>query len=117
MTQDPTGIQLGHGHLEGVDAAPDQGERFLTLLTHRGVVIEEILSSTAPAAGEQVQGHHEWVVLLDGGAILDVAGTSLSMGPGDHLTIPAGTPHRVLSTLQGTRWLAVHIGADVDGSD
>ncbi len=31
---------------------------------------------------------------------------------GDFFVIPANTPHRVLKTEKGTRWLAIHIGKE-----
>ena len=111
----PLGSHGTSGALVVPEGAPREGERFVPLLTHRGVVIEEILSSDTPSTEEQVQDHDEWVVLLDGMAVLEVDGARLSLVPGEHLAIPAGTPHRVLTTAQGTRWLAVHIhGEDAE---
>ncbi len=97
------------GRLSTGDDVPASGERFVELLRHRGVVVEEILSSAAPDQTPYVQTQDEWVVLLTGGATMEVAGTTVQLEPGEHLFLPAGTPHRVLATLAGTRWLAVHI--------
>lgn len=97
------------GHLSPPQAVPATGERFVELLALRGVVVEEILSSDSPADTRYVQEQDEWVLLLDGRAELEVDGVTVTLQGGDHLLLPAGTPHRVLATAQGTRWLAVHI--------
>lgn len=89
--------------------APERGERFVEQLAHRGVVIEQIISSAHPEQTDYVQEQDEWVVLLEGGAILEVGGEEVLLAAGEHLFLPARTPHRVVSSVQGSRWLAVHI--------
>jgi cupin 2 domain-containing protein len=63
------------------------------------------------------QNWDEWVLLIQGGAGLDVAGrpTTIELMPGDHVLIPAGVKHRVAWTAaeETTIWLAIHI----DGPD
>ena len=54
---------------------------------------------------DYLQDHDEWVVLLAGGATVDVDGESAS--PNDWLVLPARVPHRLVRTEQGTVWLAV----------
>lgn len=73
------------------------------------VVVEEIASSASPDPTAYRQDHDEWVVLLAGAATLDVAGAEVGLGPGDWVLLPAGTPHRVVATAAGSRWLAVHV--------
>ncbi len=82
-----------------VDApTPATGEDFVELLAVRGLRIERIVSSAHPDSVLYDQAQDEWVILLEGRAILEVAGEMVELGPGDHLYIPAHTPHRVLST-------------------
>ena len=85
------------------------GEEFRELVRVRNVVIEEIISSALPDSFEYRQPQDEWVVVLQGTARLEVDGTELTLVAGDWVLISAGTPHRVLDTEAGTRWLAVHI--------
>lgn len=91
--------------------APAAGERFETLCElgpAARVQVERIVSSAAPDGGLYVQTQAEWVVLLRGHAVLDVQGEAHPLRPGDHVHLPPGTPHRVLSTDHDTVWLAVH---------
>jgi cupin 2 domain-containing protein len=88
---------------------PGIGERFVEVARLRNVVIEEISSSGAPDPVDYRQEQDEWVVLLVGEADLDVDGERITLGAGDWVLLPAGTPHRVLRTTSGSRWLAVHI--------
>jgi cupin 2 domain-containing protein len=88
---------------------PAQGERFDTLLTHRNLVIERIVSGADIQPVEYVQEQDEWILLVQGAAVMDVAGTRTVLGTGDYLFLPAGTPHRVESCEPGTLWLAIHL--------
>lgn len=92
------------------DAAPPlEGERFETILTHKNLVIERIVSSATVAGQEYVQVQDEWVLLVQGEAVLEVAGEAILLKAGDHLFLPAGIPHRVTHTSDGAMWLAVHL--------
>ncbi len=86
-------------------------EEFETLLQQGNVKIERIVSSAHPDHALQCQTHDEWVLLIQGAAILELNGTSQSLTVGDYLFIPAGTPHRVVSTNSELSciWLAIHI--------
>ncbi|TWE06875.1 cupin 2 domain-containing protein [Pseudomonas sp. AG1028] len=88
---------------------PAEGERFDTLLSHRNLQIERILSSSRIESVEYVQEQDEWVLLARGEASMTVAGESIELSAGDHLFLPAGTPHRVERTSDGALWLAVHL--------
>jgi cupin 2 domain-containing protein len=100
-------MQRGNLHDDG--PAPATGERFDTLARVANVQIERITSSAAPDPTPYVQAQDEWVVLLAGEATLDVGGIETRLAAGDWLLLPAGTPHRVLATTAGARWLAVHV--------
>lgn len=90
-------------------APPDVGERFETLLHERNVLIERIVSGSEVVPTEYVQAQDEWVLLLTGEARLTVAGQPVSLKAGDHLFLPARTPHTVEQVSAGATWLAVHI--------
>lgn len=97
------------GNLHADAAAPRQGERFDVLLSHQGLVIERIISTSKIASQEYVQEQDEWVVLLKGRATLEVAGEQVALHDGDYLFLPARTPHAVLAVSDGAMWLAVHL--------
>ena len=88
---------------------PSRGERFETLLAHRNLVVERIVSSSSITPSEQVQTQDEWVALVRGEALIEMAGESVALRSGDCLFIPAGTPHTVRSVSEGALWLAVHL--------
>lgn len=95
------------------DAAPPQtGERFDTILSHRNLVIERIVSSSSIAPQEYVQAQDEWVVLVQGEALLLVGETPVRLKAGDHLFLPAGQAHTVQHASEGAMWLAVHLYPD-----
>ena len=91
-------------------------EIFDDLLRREGLRIERIVSfgQASPEGFWYDQEVHEWVLLLRGGAGLEVEGRDgiVELKPGDHLDLPAGVRHRVAWTASGepTVWLAVHYG-------
>lgn len=97
------------GNLFADAASPGEGERFETLLAHKNLVIERIVSSASITPVEYVQPQDEWVVLLRGEALIEVAGDAIALQAGDHLFLPAGTPHTVRHAAEGALWLAVHL--------
>jgi len=88
---------------------PATGERFDELLRQGKLVIERIVSSGDITPTRYVQTQDEWVLLVQGQATLEVDGRTVQLQTGDHLFLPAGTPHTVLSASAGTIWLAVHL--------
>lgn len=101
--------ELLTGNLFANSAPLSEGERFETLLSHDNVVIERIVSSSHITPTEYVQPQDEWVVLLKGEAVLEVAGDLHELKAGDYLFLPSGTPHTVRQASDGSLWLAVHI--------
>ncbi len=92
-----------------------EGEIFTTLLVRSGARLERIVSEgqATPDDAPMVQNADEWVLLLAGEAGLRLgAAPELHLLPGDHVLIPAGTPHWVTrtSTDRPTVWLALHLG-------
>jgi cupin 2 domain-containing protein len=88
---------------------PSTGERFDALCTSGPVVVQRIVSSAEPGAESYDQVEDEWVALLRGEAELDVEGTSVRLGAGDHLFLAAHTRHSLRRASSGAVWLAVHI--------
>lgn len=77
-----------------------------------GVRIERIVSHghASPDGFWYDQDQHEWVMVLQGEAVLALDGQpDVHLKAGDFLNIPAHTRHRVVSTAanQLTVWLAV----------
>jgi cupin 2 domain-containing protein len=109
---------LKTGNLFADLARPETGEIFAELLRCRNVSIERISSSYAPDLVLYDQAQDEWVILLEGRATVEIAGERLELAPGDHVYIPARTPHRVTATFPEPRclWLAVHIYAENQSS-
>jgi cupin 2 domain-containing protein len=99
------------GNLFANLSLPSEGERFDTLLTHKNLVVERILSSAKATPFEYIQPQDEWVILLQGQAVMDVAGKTMKLQSGDYLFLPAGVPHTVQHVSEGALWLAVHLHA------
>jgi cupin 2 domain-containing protein len=94
-------------------AAEDE-ERFDTLLERPGLKVERIVSTGQCSAPDFWYDQHtaEWVVLLQGQALLRLEGEAepRTLRVGDFLDIPAHTRHRVEATRNDgpTVWLAIH---------
>jgi len=97
------------GNLFADALPPHEGERFGTILRHRNLLVERIVSSDKIVSKTYIQDQDEWVLLVQGEAVLQVDGESLSLAAGDHVFLPAGVPHTVLRTSAGALWLAVHL--------
>jgi cupin 2 domain-containing protein len=90
-------------------AIPKTGETFTTLLTHKNVKINHIVSSDSLEHITYIQEEDEWLILLEGEATLRIDNKEKTLLKGDTLFIPANVPHSVLKTQKGTVWLTVHI--------
>ena len=88
---------------------PKNGETFTTLLEHKNIKINRIVSSSDLKSVEYIQEEDEWLVLLEGEAILRIEDKKKVLTKGETLFIPAKVPHTVLKTNHGTIWLTVHI--------
>jgi len=88
---------------------PQNGETFTTLLEHKNITINRIVSSDSLDEKVYSQDEDEWLVLLEGKATLLLDKKEISLTKGDTLFIPSKTPHRVLRTQNGTLWLTVHL--------
>ncbi len=89
---------------------PKSGENFIKLYEKNKVLIEKIVSSNKQEGKLYNQNHDEWVMLIEGEALLEIADKKTTLKRGDYLLIVKNTPHRVIKTKDGTLWLTVHIG-------
>ena len=82
-----------------------------TLIQSDGVRIERIVSHghASPEGFWYDQDEHEWVMVLQGAARLQLEDKTVDLRPGDHINLPAHTKHRVEWTKRDeqTVWLAV----------
>ena len=87
-------------------------ELFQTLVTgQQGLLVERIVSTgqTTPEGEWYDQERDEWVVILEGSAVLGFAdGSEARLQRGDHLLLPRHMRHRVLETSNPCIWLAIH---------
>jgi len=97
------------------DTIPEniESEIFESLVENEHVQIERIISKghTSPETGWYDQGHNEWVIILQGEAVLAFAdGSKRNMKTGDYINIAAHQKHKVEWTNPDieTIWLAIH---------
>jgi cupin 2 domain-containing protein len=88
---------------------PQSGEIFTTLLEHKNIKINRIVSSANLEPIEYMQEEDEWLLLLEGKATLLIGDEEKKLTKGETLFIPAKTPHTILNTSSDTVWLTVHI--------
>jgi cupin 2 domain-containing protein len=99
--------EVQRGRLRDSGAAPVRGESVEPLVARTGFSVEQILSGSLPSPVEYRQDHDEWVVVLAGGGVMTVEGASVDLSAGEWVLLPRGVPHRLMSTVPGTSWLAV----------
>ncbi|MBU1217832.1 cupin domain-containing protein [bacterium] len=89
-----------------------QEELFEEILSSKNVTIERIISKghSSPKSGWYDQKSNEWVMVLQGEAIIAFENEEVHLNAGDYCNIPAHTKHKVTWTLPEceTVWLAVH---------
>ncbi|WP_041794850.1 cupin domain-containing protein [Pararhodospirillum photometricum] len=106
---------MTRGNVFAALGADPTTEVFTPLLTGPHTRIERIVSlgQASPPGFWYDQDEAEWVVLLQGAAVLEVAESPepLRLGPGDYVLLPAHQRHRVAWTDpdQPTVWVAVHV--------
>ncbi|MGD1804045.1 cupin domain-containing protein [Dapis sp. BLCC M126] len=86
-------------------------EIFNNLLSHKNVKINKIISPPNFVSEEFIQEEDEWVILLQGSAVLEINQTTTKLVKDSYIFIPAKTPHKIISTDANieTIWLAIHI--------
>ena len=89
-----------------------ENEFFQTLLQNKNITIEKIVSKghTSPKSGWYDQEQNEWVILLEGEAVLSFeTKEDIRLKKGDFINIAAHEKHKVswTSLEYETIWLAV----------
>lgn len=91
--------------IDGLDMAH---EVFTSLHAGQGCLVERIVSD-GQTTQWLTQDHDEWVMVLAGGAVLEMGDTNqVHLQAGQWFTITAGQRHRVAWTERPTIWVAVH---------
>ena len=72
---------------------PTDSEDFTTLLEHKNIKINSIVSSSDVKPVEYIQDEDEWVVVIEGEATLLLEDENIVLKKCDTLFIPAKTPH------------------------
>jgi cupin 2 domain-containing protein len=103
------------GRLLQTTDAPVLGEHTVEIAQIGGVVVEQILSGALPAPVAFDQPDDEWVVVLSGDAVLEIAEERVVLTTGDWVLLPARLPHRLIETRPGTTWLALHARSSSGG--
>ncbi|SFV59317.1 Uncharacterized conserved protein [hydrothermal vent metagenome] len=88
---------------------PKKGEIFDTLLEHKNIKIIRIISSDEVDNKLYIQDEDEWVVVVEGEAILEINDIEKKLSKGESIFIGSKVPHRVIKTQNGTVWLAISI--------
>ncbi len=86
-------------------------EQFFELLKHDNVRVEKIVSNgqTTPSRDWYDQDENEFVILLEGDAIIEFEAKEVTLLKGDYLIIEKHIRHRVkyTNTSKPTVWLAL----------
>jgi len=85
------------------------GEIFTTLLESKDVKIERIVSDGQTSKEWYDQEQNEWILLLQGNAIIEFEDRSIELKSGDTLNIPFHVKHKVAYTSNAPKciWLAL----------
>ncbi|MDA3947473.1 MAG: cupin domain-containing protein [Helicobacteraceae bacterium] len=90
---------------------PIEGEETVKeLLQHKNVTINRIVSNSLNDSAWYEQDEDEWLLLVEGAALLLIEDEEKTLKAGDTLFIPAHELHKVISTSENALWLTVHIG-------
>jgi len=106
-------LKPGSNILDTINLTSEDNEVFETLLEHGDLKITRIvtLESFSEPGKWYDQELDEWVVLLQGSAVLEFKGDKkVDLKAGDHLLIPAHKTHRVKqsSKIEKCIWLTIH---------
>ena len=88
---------------------PNKGETFSSLLEHKNIKINRIVSSSKVEPIEYIQEEDEWLLLIEGEATLLINNEEKILTRGETLFIPANVPHTVIKTQHCPVWLTIHI--------
>jgi len=98
---------VARGRLSEATSAPASGERVDVVIRVGGLAIEQISTGALSGPVDYRQDQDEWVMVLEGGAVLEVDGEAMDLAPRSWVHLPAGIPHRLVSVVVPTTWLTV----------
>ena len=84
-------------------------ELFNTLFENSCVKLEHIYSHSFKDGEWYDQDGDEWVILLEGEAVLEFKESKQNLSEGDYLYIKAHRLHRVVSTSADAHWIVLHV--------
>ncbi|MDR2790276.1 MAG: cupin domain-containing protein [Campylobacteraceae bacterium] len=90
-------------------SAPNVGEIHDILCRLESVDIAHIVSSSMPPDTLYCQDKDEFVIVLEGEALLQVEEREICLKKGEYVFIKAFTKHQVLKCKNSTHWLAVYV--------
>jgi cupin 2 domain-containing protein len=96
-------------NLFNITTPVDGAEMITELLQHKNVTINRIVSNRLTNGSWYDQDEDEWLVLVEGAALLLIDDEEKTLKAGDTLFIPAHQLHRVISTSDNALWLTVSI--------
>ena len=96
---------------------PNDGEIFEVLHKQKDMEIVHILSSSNLAANLYDQDKDEFVIVLEGGALLEIEGKEIELKKGEYIFIKARVKHKILRCDSGTHWLAIYIDNKTDDKE
>ena len=96
------------GRVEPGITGPEHGEVHDPFVEAEGFRVEQIRSGRVATPVEFIQAHDEWVFLVEGAAVMEVADRRVELAPGDWVLLPSNLPHRLPRVEPGSSWLAVH---------
>jgi cupin 2 domain-containing protein len=94
-------------NISNLNEPAENSETFSTLFQNDSLKIETICSWLKTPGEIYDQDRDEWVILLEGEAVLEIDNRVLTLQRGDYFFIPKHRVHRVLSTSKNALWLAV----------
>jgi cupin 2 domain-containing protein len=97
-----------YGRPRAGSTSPARGETVFEVVSGGGLDIRQVLSGDLGGPVDYLQPDDEWALVVTGSARLAIGEVVVELGPGDWAWLPAGTPHRLLSTEPGTSWVTVH---------
>lgn len=99
------------GNIFDIAADDGQDELIIALLERSGFRLEQIVSHGRGSDPDfwYDQDCDEWVLLVQGEAMLEFKEERLNLKAGDYYLIPAHARHRVASCSQDALWLALHV--------
>ena len=108
-------MNFSEGNIFTGSSCHSKEEIFNTIFSGKNIKIEQIISSghTSPAEGWYDQTQQEWVILIEGEAILEFENNQKKkLKKGDYLLIPALAKHKVIYTSTNPKcvWLAIFFG-------